>query len=94
MSPESLTTKAIKTTAIQTNKMVTKIDAYFISLYIQTYSFCTIISNMVKNVHLAVQIYKKLASKPDNMVGVRGLEPPTSRSQTARASQLRHTPIV
>ncbi len=28
------------------------------------------------------------------VVGVRGLEPPTSRSQTARASQLRHTPTV
>ncbi len=28
------------------------------------------------------------------MVGVKGLEPSTSRSQTARASQLRHTPIV
>lgn len=27
------------------------------------------------------------------MVGVKGLEPSTSRSQTARASQLRHTPI-
>ena len=26
------------------------------------------------------------------MVGVKGLEPSTSRSQTARASQLRHTP--
>ena len=28
-----------------------------------------------------------------HVVGVRGLEPPTSRSQTARASQLRHTPM-
>ena len=28
------------------------------------------------------------------MVGVKGLEPSTSRSQTARASQLRHTPMV
>ena len=28
------------------------------------------------------------------MVGVRGLEPPTSASRTLRASQLRHTPIV
>ena len=27
------------------------------------------------------------------MVGVKGLEPSTSRSQTARASQLRHTPV-
>ena len=27
-----------------------------------------------------------------SMVGVKGLEPSTSRSQTARASQLRHTP--
>ncbi len=27
------------------------------------------------------------------MVGVKGLEPSTSRSQTARASQLRHTPM-
>ena len=27
------------------------------------------------------------------MVGVRGLEPPASSSQTTRASQLRHTPI-
>jgi hypothetical protein len=27
-----------------------------------------------------------------NVVGVKGLEPSTSRSQTARASQLRHTP--
>ena len=26
------------------------------------------------------------------LVGVKGLEPSTSRSQTARASQLRHTP--
>ncbi len=26
-------------------------------------------------------------------VGVRGLEPPTSASQTLRASQLRHTPL-
>ena len=26
------------------------------------------------------------------LVGVRGLEPPTSSSQTTRASQLRHTP--
>ena len=26
------------------------------------------------------------------MVGVRGLEPPTSASRTLRASQLRHTP--
>ena len=29
-----------------------------------------------------------------SMVGVKGLEPSTSRSQTARASQLRHTPMV
>ena len=29
-----------------------------------------------------------------NLVGVKGLEPSTSRSQTARASQLRHTPMV
>ena len=28
----------------------------------------------------------------NKMVGVKGLEPSTSRSQTARASQLRHTP--
>ena len=28
------------------------------------------------------------------MVGVRGLEPPTSASQTLRASQLRHTPSL
>jgi hypothetical protein len=27
-----------------------------------------------------------------DVVGVRGLEPPTSWSQTRRASQLRHTP--
>ena len=29
----------------------------------------------------------------NRMVGVKGLEPSTSRSQTARASQLRHTPV-
>ena len=29
---------------------------------------------------------------PVSMVGVRGLEPPTSASQTLRASHLRHTP--
>ena len=29
-----------------------------------------------------------------SVVGVKGLEPSTSRSQTARASQLRHTPTV
>src|SRR3989339_258121 len=28
------------------------------------------------------------------MVGVRGLEPPTSSSQTTRASQLRYTPTI
>jgi hypothetical protein len=28
-----------------------------------------------------------------NMVGVRGLEPPTSASRTLRASQLRHTAV-
>lgn len=28
------------------------------------------------------------------MVGVRGLEPPTSASRTLRASQLRHTPLL
>ena len=28
------------------------------------------------------------------MVGEAGLEPATSRSQTARASQLRHTPLL
>ena len=28
------------------------------------------------------------------MVGVRGLEPPASCSQSTRASQLRHTPIT
>ena len=27
-----------------------------------------------------------------NLVGVRGLEPPTSASQTLRATRLRHTP--
>ena len=27
------------------------------------------------------------------LVGARGLEPPTSRSQTVRASQLRHAPL-
>ena len=30
----------------------------------------------------------------NKMVGVKGLEPSTSRSQTARASQLRHTPKI
>ena len=29
----------------------------------------------------------------DLNVGVRGLEPPTSASQTLRANQLRHTPL-
>ena len=29
-----------------------------------------------------------------SVVGVRGLEPPTSWSQTMRASQLRYTPIL
>ena len=33
------------------------------------------------------------APKEQKVVGVRGLEPPTSSSQTTRASQLRHTPI-
>jgi hypothetical protein len=28
------------------------------------------------------------------VVGVRGLEPPTSASRTLRASQLRHTPLI
>jgi hypothetical protein len=32
-------------------------------------------------------------SNKDLNVGVRGLEPPTSASQTLRASQLRHTPL-
>ncbi len=38
---------------------------------------------------------KKASEKTEAffMVGVAGLEPATSRSQSARASQLRHTPI-
>jgi hypothetical protein len=52
MSPESLTTKAISTTAIQTSKIVANIDAYFMNLYIPIYSFNNIISNNTKNVHL------------------------------------------
>ena len=36
---------------------------------------------------------QKHATRDNFMVGVKGLEPSTSRSQTARASQLRHTPI-
>ena len=32
------------------------------------------------------------SNKMSVVVGVKGLEPSTSRSQTARASQLRHTP--
>ena len=33
-----------------------------------------------------------VCSNKMSVVGVKGLEPSTSRSQTARASQLRHTP--
>ena len=32
-------------------------------------------------------------SEPIHMVGVRGLEPPTSASQTLRANHLRYTPL-
>ena len=34
----------------------------------------------------------KEENKANYLVGVRGLEPPTSASQTLRASRLRHTP--
>ena len=36
------------------------------------------------------RLFRKLLC---TMVGVRGLEPPTSASQTLRANQLRHTPL-
>ncbi len=46
------------------------------------------------------EFYRLATNKKDSeesdfssMVGVKGLEPSTSRSQTARASQLRHTPL-
>jgi hypothetical protein len=35
---------------------------------------------------------RKMLSSPGSMVGVRGLEPPTSASRTLRASHLRYTP--
>ena len=46
-----------------------------------------------------VRVLKPWTNKKDlrrgmfYLVGVKGLEPSTSRSQTARASQLRHTPL-
>ncbi len=37
-------------------------------------------------------VYPLLQRRGGHLVGVRGLEPPTSASRTLRASQLRHTP--
>ena len=55
----------------------------------------TSLSRFFENSSLIIADFSYVDGLNNNiMVGVRGLEPPTSRSQTARASQLRHTPMV
>jgi hypothetical protein len=47
-------------------------------------------------VQVLTQNNKKRPDESDRslLVGVRGLEPPTSRSQTAHSSQLSYTPLL